>query len=201
MLLTPFAPIGAGMVGSGFGALAGGAISEKLGGSYELGANIGSIVGGTVGGFAYDKISALRTPNNICSTALDARSVEQPYFPNGERIATTKQIRQYKKMMSNKGINVSVDKKNKILIGNKAAGFDYSNGTIVIKKKPGLIDLYHEGYHAEQYLRIGKESYIGLGSLARESYVFNRIMENSYLFNESELQGAINYMERLLKGI
>ena len=77
LLLTPFAPVGAGMIGSGFGSLAGGAISEKLGGSYELGATIGNIVGGVVGGFAYDKISALRTPNNICSTTLDARSVEQ----------------------------------------------------------------------------------------------------------------------------
>ena len=45
------------MVGSGFGALAGGAISEKLGGSYKLGANIGSILGGTVGSFAYNKIT------------------------------------------------------------------------------------------------------------------------------------------------
>ena len=69
------------------------------------------------------------------------------------------------------------------------------------KKKPGLIDLYHEVYHAEQYLKIGKESYIGLGSLTRENYVFNRIMGNSYLFNEAELQGAINYIERLLKWI
>lgn len=196
-MLTPFAPIGAGMMGSGFGGLAGGAISESLGGSYELGAGIGGIVGGAV----YDKISALRHHNNICPTTLDARSVEQSYFPNGERIATTKQIRQYKKMMSNKGINVFVDKKNKILTGNKAAGFDYSSGTIFIKKKPGLIDLYHEGYHAEQFLNIGKDSYIGLGSLAREKYVFNRIMENSNLFNEAELQGAFNYIERLMKGI
>lgn len=46
LLLTPFAPVGAGMVGSGFGALDGGAISENLGGSYELGAAIGNIAGG-----------------------------------------------------------------------------------------------------------------------------------------------------------
>ncbi|WP_458453005.1 zincin-like metallopeptidase toxin domain-containing protein [Methanobrevibacter sp.] len=92
-----------------------------------------------------------------------------------------------------KNVSVFVDK---ILTGNKAAGFDYSSGTIFIKKKTGLIDLYHEGYHAEQYLKIGKESYIGLGSLARGNYVLNRIMGNTYLFNEAELQGAINYIER-----
>ena len=72
-----------------------------------------------------------------------------------------------------KNVSVFVDK---ILTGNKAAGFDYSSGTIFIKKKPGLIDLYHEGYHAEQYLKIGKESYIGLGSLASGNHVLNRIM-------------------------
>ena len=58
LLLTPFAPIGAGMMGSGFGSLAGGAISEKLGGSYELGAGIGGIVGGVVGSSGYNKLTA-----------------------------------------------------------------------------------------------------------------------------------------------
>ncbi len=53
MLLTPFAPVGAGMIGSGYGVLAGGAIFEKM-----VGANIGSIVGGAVGGFAYGKLTA-----------------------------------------------------------------------------------------------------------------------------------------------
>lgn len=48
------------MIGSGFGALAGGAISENLGGSYELGANIGNIVGGAV----YGKITAMKAPNS-----------------------------------------------------------------------------------------------------------------------------------------
>lgn len=55
LLLTPFAPVGAGMVGSGFGGLAGGAISEKLGGSYELGAGIGNIVGGVTVSVGYNK--------------------------------------------------------------------------------------------------------------------------------------------------
>jgi len=80
LLFTPFAPVGFGMVGSGFGALIGGAISEELGGSYELGANIGSIVGGAIGGAVYgkvsemkkiseiNKISATKSPNKVCGT-------------------------------------------------------------------------------------------------------------------------------------
>ena len=58
--MTPFAPVGAGMVGSGFGSLAGGAISEKAGYSYELGANIGNIVGNVAGGAAFRGITHFR---------------------------------------------------------------------------------------------------------------------------------------------
>ena len=90
-----------------------------------------------------------------------------------------------------------VDKKGTVLYGNKAAGFDYSTGTIYIRKKLGVVDLYHEGYHAEQYLNVGKENYINLGSLNREEYVYQRIMENSNLFNAVELNAATNYINSL----
>lgn len=99
--------------------------------------------------------------------------------------------------MQSKGINVVVDKKGKVLTGDKAAGFDYATGTIYIKKKSGVIDLYHEGFHAEQYLNIGQENYVSLGTLAREEYVYSRIMDNGSMFNEVELQGATNYITRL----
>ena len=131
------------------------------------------------------------------SNTIDNRLVNNLSFDNGERIATTRQIRNYKKQMQSMGINVVVDKKGKVLTGDKAAGFDYATGTIYIKKKSGVIDLYHEGFHAEQYLNIGKENYVSLGTLAREEYVYSRIMDNSSLFNEAELQGATNYITRL----
>lgn len=60
-----------------------------------------------------------------------------------------------------------------------------------------LYIMYHEGFHAEQYLNIGQENYVSLGTLAREEYVYRRIMDNSTLFNEAELQGATNYITRL----
>ncbi|MCI8485286.1 MAG: hypothetical protein HFH41_13260 [Lachnospiraceae bacterium] len=59
------------------------------------------------------------------------------------------------------------------------------------------MDLYHEGYHAEQYLNIGQENYVNLGQLAREEYVYNRIMENSKLFNESEIAVSTVYIMKL----
>ena len=135
--------------------------------------------------------------SSINSKFIDNRSVNNTLFNNGERIATTRQIRNYKKQMNSLGIKVVVDKKGKVLNGNKAAGFDYSTGTVYIKKKAGVIDLYHEGYHVQQYLSIGQENYINLGMLKREEYVYSRIMENSSLFNEVELQGAIDYIINL----
>lgn len=44
---------------------------------------------------------------------------------------------------------------------------------------------------------IGQENYVSLGTLAREEYVYSRIMDNSSMFSEVELQGAANYITRL----
>lgn len=54
LCFTPFASIGANMICSGIGGIVGGYISEALGGSFELGAAIGNIVGGIAGGKMYD---------------------------------------------------------------------------------------------------------------------------------------------------
>lgn len=54
LCFTPFASIGASMIGAGIGGMAGGYISEALGGSFEIGSFIGSFVGGIVGGKIYD---------------------------------------------------------------------------------------------------------------------------------------------------
>lgn len=132
-----------------------------------------------------------------CTYSVDNRLVDNSFFDNGERIATTKQVREYKKRMNSIGINVVVDKKGTVLNGNRAAGFDYATGTVYIRKTSGVIDLYHEGYHAEQYLSLGKENYINLGTLAREEYVYQRIVDSSVLFNEAELNGATKYISNL----
>ncbi len=132
--------------------------------------------------------------------SIDNRLVTNDFSDRGTRIATTKQIRSYKKQMKSMGINVVVDRKGKMLNGTRVAGFDYSTGTIYIRKNAGVLDLYHEGYHAEQYLSIGQKNYIELGRLAREEYVYSRIMDNHSLFNEAEIQSATKYIERLRRG-
>ena len=53
LCFTPFAAIGASMIGSGVLGIAGGYVSEAFGGSFELGSAIGNIVGGFLGGQIY----------------------------------------------------------------------------------------------------------------------------------------------------
>ena len=53
LCFTPFAGIGAGLIGQGIGGLAGGFISESLGGDFSTGAAIGGFIGGIVGGAVY----------------------------------------------------------------------------------------------------------------------------------------------------
>ena len=60
LCFTPFAGIGAGLIGQGVGGIAGGYISETLGGSFEFGAAIGGIVGSIAGGFAYRGIMSYK---------------------------------------------------------------------------------------------------------------------------------------------
>ena len=54
LCFTPFAGIGASLIGSGVLGIAGGYVSEALGGSFELGAVIGNIVGAFAGGKIYN---------------------------------------------------------------------------------------------------------------------------------------------------
>ena len=60
LCFTPFAGIGAGLIGQGVGSIVGGYISESLGGSFELGAAIGGIAGSLFGGLAYRGITSYR---------------------------------------------------------------------------------------------------------------------------------------------
>ncbi|MGQ7484683.1 zincin-like metallopeptidase toxin domain-containing protein [Streptococcus suis] len=67
-------------------------------------------------------------------------------------------------------------------------------------KKLRRSNLYHEGYHAQQWLDIGSENYQSLTRLQREEYVFDEIMKSKHLFDEASIQHSINYIERLRGG-
>ncbi len=77
LCFTPFAAMGASMIGSGIGGIAGGFISEALGGSFETGAMIGAIVGGIIGGQVYKGVqaaSAARAAKATASAAAGSKS-------------------------------------------------------------------------------------------------------------------------------
>lgn len=57
--------------------------------------------------------------------------------------------------------------------------------------------MHHEGFHAEQWLDIGKEQYMNLSRLEREEYVFEQVMKNKHLFDKASIDHSIEYIERL----
>lgn len=67
LCFTPFAAMGASMIGSGIGGIAGGYISEALGGRFETGAMIGSIVGGIIGGQVYKGVQAISASRAVAA--------------------------------------------------------------------------------------------------------------------------------------
>ena len=121
-------------------------------------------------------------------------------YDNGERIATTKQVRNFKKEMYRKNVNVVVDKKNRVLGNGAAAGFCAENNTIYISKKTALIDMYHESFHAEHCSILGFEQYNALSRIEKESYVVNRIKSNNGFFNEAEIRTNKKYLEKVKRG-
>ncbi|UDN38148.1 hypothetical protein LG402_15630 [Proteus sp. NMG38-2] len=76
-------------------------------------------------------------------------------------------------------------------------GFDYTSGTVYLKRGATRYEAFHEMTHAKQYAAIGKEAYIALGTYARESHVFNTIIGNRTIFSSAELKHAVGYMREL----
>lgn len=79
------------------------------------------------------------------------------------------------------------------------AGFDYGEAVIYIKKNPALADLYHESYHADQFIGLSRDKtrYEELGRLAREEYVYEQVIKNKKLLNDAELRTAEKYITSL----
>ncbi|WP_243763798.1 zincin-like metallopeptidase toxin domain-containing protein [Bacillus sp. XF8] len=128
---------------------------------------------------------------------LDFRKVNVQINEIGETLASRKEIRAYKKQWGEQGIKVNIDKKGNVLPENVEAAFDFVNGEIYLRKNPSVINIHHEGFHAEQWLDIGKEQYMNLSRLEREEYVFEQVMKNKHLFDKASIDHSIEYIERL----
>ncbi len=102
--------------------------------------------------------------------------------------------------MEDNNIKLIIDRKGKILPDNAAGGFNYNTGEIVLRDNPSLLSLEHESYHAEQYIKLGKEKYLEQTVLEREEYVYNQIMKNKENFTSNEILEAQRYIYKLRNG-
>ncbi|MDQ1232534.1 hypothetical protein QE450_000032 [Paenibacillus sp. SORGH_AS306] len=149
------------------------------------------------GGCVIKQFGKTSIDSKVIHETLDYRKVQILKNSIGENLASRKEIRQFKKTWGQVGVTVNVDKRRKVLTGKYEAGFDYSNAEIWTKKNPSLIKLYHEGYHAEQWLAIGKDTYMNLSRLEREEYVFSRVMKNEELFDDNSINHSKEYINDL----
>ena len=98
--------------------------------------------------------------------------------------------------MGKKNVKVVVDKKGRVLGYDKAAGFSAQEGKIYISKKPALVDMYHESFHAEHCSMLGFDKYNALSRFEKESYVVNRV-KTCGLFNAAEIASNENYLKKI----
>jgi hypothetical protein len=135
--------------------------------------------------------------DNDGNRLLDYRKDNREYLSEGgSRMATTREIRAYKRAWNQRGISVIVDTKETKLPSEAAAAFEREKAEIIIRKKPTLLSLYHEGFHAQQFLELGRDGYAAISPLAREEYVYQHLV-SSGLCNAAELENATAYIERL----
>ncbi|WP_251617681.1 hypothetical protein [Pumilibacter muris] len=166
LCFTPFAAMGASMIGSGIGGIAGGFISEALGGSFETGAMIGAIVGGIIGGQVYKGVqaaSAARAAKATASAAAGSKSTSSAASasknvpnPGGRHggPAHKAKIDSIKQNLTKKGWDVA-DKEFRTLTPNGTKPYRYA-------------DVYATKNGQEIFINVGKATKAGL-PIAREA--------------------------------
>ncbi|MBQ4570337.1 MAG: hypothetical protein IJB21_01420 [Bacilli bacterium] len=144
LCFTPFAAVGAGMIGSGIGGIAGGYISEALGYSFELGSIIGSVVGGIIGGKIHEKINQLRT-----TVVVDGKRV--PVYRGGNDLKLSDaDIKNYNKFNSKRGVSLNSDPTDKFVMK--------YGGPYKLKSMPFGLKLTHTGNTHYEIIPIFKMS-------------------------------------------
>jgi hypothetical protein len=137
---------------------------------------------------------------SIHPVEMDAMKRQSRFNDGGERVMTVREFKQFKKDMAIKGVKVVLDKKRKILTGDRQAGFDPHIQTLYLKKPPKIYDAMHEGFHAEQWHQMGHEAYNSQNRLQKEQYVYEQLMENKESLTESQINHAGAYIEFVESG-
>lgn len=133
---------------------------DWVAGKMHLGKNIGG---------------AENTHNDI----LDYRKTDSKYNDFGEEIMSTRDFKRFIAEMQAKGLDVKIDSKGKVLVGEHVAGFDPETGIIYVKKKPTKLCVLHEGYHAEQFSFLGKKEYRNMKANLTKKEAYN--IANDYI--------------------
>lgn len=127
------AAIGASMIGSGIGGIAGGFISEALGGRFETGAMIGSIVGGIIGGQVYKGVQAISASRAAAAAKVATAGGGESYKLDPSSIQAGKDTGSKNWNTVRKAIWKNEAKVNPGAYGEK-------NATIMIKGKAPIVD-------------------------------------------------------------
>lgn len=122
-------------------------------------------------------------------------------YHKGNRVAKTKDIKEIKHNLEKHNIKVIIDKKNKLLPHFAAGGFNPNLGQVVLRRNPTYLSLRHENFHAEQFIKIGKEAYLTQTTLQREEYVYDQIIKHKNEFDNNEIYNAQYYIYTLRNGV
>ncbi|AEI45642.1 zincin-like metallopeptidase toxin domain-containing protein [Paenibacillus mucilaginosus] len=120
--------------------------------------------------------------------------------PNGQRLMSISELKNFRREMASNNIKVVIDKKDNILPSSAAAGFDPDTGEIVLRREPTYLSALHESYHANQWSKLGKDDYMKQSALEREEYVYNEIIRNKDKFSEAEILFSQRYIYKLRSG-
>jgi len=88
----------------------------------------------------------------------------------------------------------------RVLKGDVAAAFDPRNGTIYLKKNATLYEASHEGAHAKQWSKLGKEKYNDQTRIQKEQFVFDELMKNKELLTLEQINHAEAYIFKVKNG-
>lgn len=122
------------------------------------------------------------------------------YDANGNRLAKIKEIKKIRDNLSKHNVGFIIDIKNKILPQFAAGGFNPYTGEVVLRENPTYLSLRHENFHAEQYIKLGKETYLSQTTLQREEHVYSQIMKCKEEFDDNEIYNAQYYIYTLRNG-
>jgi hypothetical protein len=125
-------------------------------------------------------------------------------YRGGQKLERRELQRLSKQIQANYGVEVETVQKGSAMekrmneFGGQA-GFMASERKIYVRKGATFYELSHERYHAEQWHKLGDEAYNQQTRLEKETYVYDRLMQEKSKLTADQIQDATDYISRLRK--